>query len=124
MRNGELYRYIADTRGAFAQPALYEGARCGIRGWRAACLLLLALAFGGALLHKTLWSNWQCGVPSTPCEAAAPLMNLCLCRCVTYSVPPTAFGLTVIEAMTCGLPTFATNHGGPSEIIKHKKSGE
>lgn len=35
-----------------------------------------------------------------------------------------AFGLTVIEAMTCGLPTFATNHGGPSEIIKHKKSGE
>ncbi|KAI3433440.1 hypothetical protein D9Q98_003254 [Chlorella vulgaris] len=56
--NGELYRYIADTGGAFAQPALYE-----------------------------------------------------------------AFGLTVIEAMTCGLPTFATNHGGPSEIIKHKKSG-
>ena len=37
---------------------------------------------------------------------------------------PAAFGLTVIEAMTCGLPTFATNHGGPSEIIKHKKSGE
>lgn len=36
---------------------------------------------------------------------------------------PAAFGLTVIEAMTCGLPTFATNHGGPSEIIKHKKSG-
>lgn len=58
VRNGELYRYIADTGGAFAQPALYE-----------------------------------------------------------------AFGLTVIEAMTCGLPTFATNHGGPSEIIKHKKSG-
>ncbi|KAL4421973.1 hypothetical protein ABPG77_010996 [Micractinium sp. CCAP 211/92] len=58
VRNGELYRYIADTGGAFVQPALYE-----------------------------------------------------------------AFGLTVIEAMTCGLPTFATNHGGPSEIIKHKKSG-
>lgn len=37
--------------------------------------------------------------------------------------PCAAFGLTVIEAMTCGLPTFATNHGGPSEIIKHKKSG-
>ncbi|KDP27296.1 hypothetical protein JCGZ_20284 [Jatropha curcas] len=27
-----------------------------------------------------------------------------------------AFGLTVIEAMTCGLPTFATSHGGPTEI--------
>ena len=37
--------------------------------------------------------------------------------------PPPAFGLTVVEAMTCGLPTFATNHGGPAEIIKHKKSG-
>ncbi|KAF3952971.1 hypothetical protein CMV_021532 [Castanea mollissima] len=43
-RNGELYRCIADTKGAFVQPALYE-----------------------------------------------------------------AFGLTVIEAMNCGLPTFATN---------------
>ncbi|KAG6542378.1 hypothetical protein Mapa_016207 [Marchantia paleacea] len=34
-----------------------------------------------------------------------------------------AFGLTVVEAMTCGLPTFATCHGGPAEIIEHKKSG-
>ena len=58
VRNGELYRFIADRRGAFVQPALYE-----------------------------------------------------------------AFGLTVIEAMTCGLPTFATNRGGPAEIIKHKRSG-
>ncbi|KAG7557890.1 Glycosyl transferase family 1 [Arabidopsis suecica] len=57
-RNGELYRYIADTRGAFAQPAFYEG-----------------------------------------------------------------FGLTVVEAMTCGLPTFATCHGGPAEIIEHGLSG-
>ena len=44
VRNGELYRFIADSGGAFVQPALYE-----------------------------------------------------------------AFGLTVIEAMTSGLPTFATN---------------
>lgn len=30
VRNGELYRYVADMRGAFAQPALYEGEpRCG-----------------------------------------------------------------------------------------------
>uniref|UniRef100_A0A5B7BVT5 Sucrose synthase n=1 Tax=Davidia involucrata TaxID=16924 RepID=A0A5B7BVT5_DAVIN len=56
--NGELYRYIADTRGAFVQPALYEG-----------------------------------------------------------------FGLTVVEAMTCGLPTFATCHGGPMEIIEDGVSG-
>ncbi|XP_058749113.1 sucrose synthase 5-like isoform X2 [Vicia villosa] len=57
-RNGELYRFIADTKGAFVQPALYE-----------------------------------------------------------------AFGLTVIEAMNCGLPTFATNHGGPAEIIVDGVSG-
>ncbi|MCL7030854.1 hypothetical protein MKW94_007945, partial [Papaver nudicaule] len=58
VRNGELYRYIADSKGAFVQPAFYE-----------------------------------------------------------------AFGLTVVEAMTCGLPTFATLHGGPAEIIVHGKSG-
>ncbi|XP_078447961.1 sucrose synthase 3 [Wolffia australiana] len=57
-RNGELYRYVADTGGIFVQPAFYE-----------------------------------------------------------------AFGLTVIEAMTCGLPTFATCHGGPAEIIEHRISG-
>ncbi|CDP17108.1 unnamed protein product [Coffea canephora] len=57
-RNGELYRYIADKRGIFVQPAFYE-----------------------------------------------------------------AFGLTVVEAMTCGLPTFATCHGGPKEIIEDGVSG-
>ncbi len=34
-----------------------------------------------------------------------------------------AFGLTVVEAMTCGLPTFATRYGGPLEIIEHSHSG-
>jgi sucrose synthase len=34
-----------------------------------------------------------------------------------------AFGLTVIEAMVSGLPTFATRYGGPLEIIKHGHSG-
>ncbi len=57
-RNGELYRYIADRRGAFVQPALFE-----------------------------------------------------------------AFGLTVIEAMSTGLPTFATCFGGPLEIIEEGVSG-
>jgi len=55
---GELYRYIADRRGAFVQPALFE-----------------------------------------------------------------AFGLTVIEAMASGLPTFATRYGGPLEIIENGVSG-
>ena len=55
---GELYRCVADRRGVFVQPALFE-----------------------------------------------------------------AFGLTVIEAMVSGLPTFATCFGGPMEIIEHGISG-
>ena len=31
--------------------------------------------------------------------------------------------MTVIEAMTCGLPTFATCKGGPAEIIIDGVSG-
>jgi sucrose synthase len=34
-----------------------------------------------------------------------------------------AFGLTVIEAMSSGLPTFATRYGGPLEIIEEGISG-
>lgn len=56
--SGELYRTIADRRGAFVQPALFE-----------------------------------------------------------------AFGLTVIEAMVSGLPTFATRYGGPLEIVQDGVSG-
>ncbi len=55
---GELYRFVADQRGAFVQPALFE-----------------------------------------------------------------AFGLTVVESMSSGLPTFATRYGGPLEIIEDDKSG-
>jgi len=56
--SGELYRYVADKRGVFVQPAFFE-----------------------------------------------------------------AFGLTVIEAMASGLPTFATQYGGPLEIIVNTVSG-
>ncbi len=55
---GEFYRFVADHRGAFVQPALFE-----------------------------------------------------------------AFGLTVVEAMSSGLPTFATRFGGPLEIIQDGLSG-
>ena len=34
-----------------------------------------------------------------------------------------AFGLTVLEAMISGLPTFATRFGGPLEIIQDKVNG-
>lgn len=46
-----------------------------------------------------------------------------LCCAVLQPALYEAFGLTVVEAMTCGLPTFATCNGGPSEIIKNGKSG-
>jgi len=57
-RVGEIYRSVADTRGAFAQPALFEG-----------------------------------------------------------------FGLTVVEAMSSGLPVFVTRFGGPLEIVEDGVSG-
>ena len=34
-----------------------------------------------------------------------------------------AFGLTVIEAMSCGLPTFATMRGGPAEVMQAQSTG-
>ncbi|MGV1098311.1 sucrose synthase [Thiovibrio sp. JS02] len=34
-----------------------------------------------------------------------------------------AFGLTILEAMHTGLPVFATQFGGPLEIIEHEKTG-
>lgn len=34
-----------------------------------------------------------------------------------------AFGLTILEAMISGLPTFATQFGGPLEIIQDKNNG-
>jgi sucrose synthase len=56
--SGEIYRVIADRRGFFVQPALFE-----------------------------------------------------------------AFGLTILESMISGLPTFATQFGGPLEIIQNKVNG-
>ena len=34
-----------------------------------------------------------------------------------------AFGLTILEAMHSGLPVFATQFGGPLEIIENRQSG-
>lgn len=34
-----------------------------------------------------------------------------------------AFGKTFIEAMACGTPCVTFNHGGPKDIIEHKKTG-
>lgn len=45
------------------------------------------------------------------------------CRVDSQPALYEAFGLTVVEAMTCGLPTFATCHGGPAEIIVDGVSG-
>lgn len=49
--------------------------------------------------------------------------NLTIQCCAFQPALYEAFGLTVIEAMACGLPTFATNQGGPAEIIVNEVSG-
>ncbi|XP_062220858.1 sucrose synthase 7-like isoform X2 [Phragmites australis] len=87
VRNGELYRCIADTKGAFVQ------------------------------VHDQLKT-------STLGSLSIKLKANRVIEC--YVFQPAlyeAFGLTVIEAMNCGLPTFATNQGGPAEIIVNAVSG-
>lgn len=84
-RNGELYRCIADTKGAFVQvPSL------------------------------PIWF---------PSSSSSSWEHYILCSSGSQPALYEAFGLTVIEAMNCGLPTFATNQGGPAEIIVDGVSG-
>jgi glycosyltransferase involved in cell wall biosynthesis len=45
---------------------------------------------------------------------------LCLLHPITWPEP---FGLTIIEAMSCGCPVVANNFGSMQEIIKHGKTG-
>ena len=92
VRNGELYRCIADTKGAFVQV-------CNGR-------LLCCLIMRKFLQRMELNSNRKM-------------------QCLLWFQPALyeAFGLTVIEAMNCGLTTFATNQGGPAEIIVDGVSG-
>ncbi|MBU7527295.1 MULTISPECIES: glycosyltransferase family 4 protein [Lactiplantibacillus] len=42
---------------------------------------------------------------------------------VLPSIQPEPFGLVVIEAMDYALPVVATNHGGPTEILKNGDTG-
>jgi len=69
------------------------------------------------LLFRYLLSPYYFGDPAD---------IICKLSTITILLQPAfyeAFGLTVVEAMTCGVPTFATCHGGPAEIIQHGKSG-
>ena len=34
-----------------------------------------------------------------------------------------AFGKTLVEAMACGTPVVCFDHGGPADIVEHKRSG-
>lgn len=95
-RNGELYRYIADTRGAFVQVYVL--------------IMLSNICYSYQRIFVVVITE--------------PLLSHLLF--LMYLWQPAfyeAFGLTVVEAMTCGLPTFATCHGGPAEIIEHGVSG-
>ena len=62
VRNGELYRYIADTRGAFVQPALYEGGSSG----EALILFLQWFLWGGGASESRL------GALPVPANAVPP----------------------------------------------------
>jgi glycosyltransferase involved in cell wall biosynthesis len=42
---------------------------------------------------------------------------------VHTSTAPEPMGRVILEGMTLGKPTIATNHGGPTEIIEHEISG-
>ena len=63
VRNGELYRYIADTRGAFAQPALYEGGWGWVQREREPCR---AYCLPCILLHAKRTG------PTLPCSHVLP----------------------------------------------------
>lgn len=103
---------------------LFKSVSCVVAGagWQHAepCMRLTAasLSFSHAHTHThtlTLSHTLPLSLPLSAAPAAARRCN----QPALYE----AFGLTVVEAMTCGLPTFATCSGGPSEIIKHGKSG-
>lgn len=131
VRNGELYRFIADSKGAFVQvrtQACNSRRRQGFRPSDVLSLLAVSAsdacltAIGGWYLHTFV--QWQQAGLLARTGGAHPCTSFSTVLCC--AVQPAlyeAFGLTVIEAMTCGLPTFATCNGGPSEIIKNGKSG-
>jgi len=40
-----------------------------------------------------------------------------------YTPPAEHFGIAPVEAMRCGTPVVAVNHGGPKESIQHERTG-
>ena len=64
-------------------------------------------------------------LPSVPKPETGEVYRI-IADCGGFFVQPAlfeAFGLTILEAMQCGLPTFGPIFGGPSEIIIDRKSG-
>src|SRR6056297_2243774 len=64
-------------------------------------------------------------LPSIPKQETGEVYRI-IADCGGIFVQPAlfeAFGLTILEAMQCGLPTFGPIFGGPSEIIVDRKSG-
>ena len=45
------------------------------------------------------------------------------CALSVSSSKPEGFGMTILEALSCGLPVIASNHGGSLDLIDHKKNG-
>ncbi|MCU0383356.1 MAG: glycosyltransferase [Cyclobacteriaceae bacterium] len=49
--------------------------------------------------------------------------NLCLANCFVLSSDKETFGVSIIEALACGLPIISTKCGGPESILKDKNLG-
>lgn len=69
VRNGELYRMVADTRGAFAMPSLYEVS--GV-GKRRAGRGVDEKQYTHPPTHPTTHNRHLASSPSRPCRPASP----------------------------------------------------
>ncbi len=72
-----------------------------------------------------LWDN-VCWIPAKRGQGKFPHFYRFTARRGGIFVQPAifeAFGLTVLEAMACGLPVIATRFGGPASVIEDNVSG-
>ncbi len=77
------------------------------------------------LIEKYQLGGHMRWLPSIPKQETGEVYRIIADKAGMFVQPALfeAFGLTVLEAMQCGVPTFGPIFGGPSEIIVNKESG-